>query len=235
VDEPDLPAAPEPAVLPPWRVPTAPRIFANVVFATVVVVVQQIVVAQVLTARGFSENYDGVAATVAFFGMVAAVLGGWIGFVYSQRSASDRGLFLIGSWGLSTALGLVVLMSVLPSSRGQVLDAVARDFCEVRGTLLASIQAVGSASSTDELFAESATAVDAFESAADRLHDDAQRARSVGATDLAALLDQAANDLTAFAQGVRRLDVDGTQAAARDLAPVVVALRRTSPIAERCG
>ena len=121
------PLPPPPTKPPPaWRVATAPRIFGHAVIALCAVVGQQIVVQQLVTSRGLDANADGLWVTTTLIVMVAAVVGGWIGFVYAHRSTSDRGLILLSCWGLSTALGLAVLFAALPESPTRRLDPLLR-------------------------------------------------------------------------------------------------------------
>ncbi len=46
---------------------------------------------------------------------LAATVGGWIGFVYSRHSRSDRGFILLTAWGLSVALGTFAPLAVQPA------------------------------------------------------------------------------------------------------------------------
>lgn len=198
-------------------------------------IAQQVVVQQLIISRGLDDNADDLWATMTLIVMVAAIVGGWIGFVYSDRSASDRGLILLSCWGLSTALGVAVLFATLPVSPAHALEGVAEDFCTTKTQVYEAIVAVQHARTADQLFANSAAAVGAFDTAADNLHDQARRAADAGAAILASNLDQAAGDFTQLAESVRRLDGPGLQAPAADLAKVVSAIRRTEPIADRCG
>jgi hypothetical protein len=66
-------------------------------------------------AKGRSDNFASVASNIVLLATLAATVGGWIGFVYSRHSRSDRGFILLTAWGLSVALGTFAPLAVQPA------------------------------------------------------------------------------------------------------------------------
>jgi hypothetical protein len=221
-----------------WREPTAPRIFANVVFAIVVAIVQQLLVGAAVTHRGLSDDYVSAASTVTVLAMLACVIGGWIGFTYSRRPASDRTLLLLGCWGLSSAVGLALLFAFQPSARhmpvSPELQAVADDFCATKAGLSDALGAVSNSATAPDLIANADAALQRFEDASFSLHEDARRAEAAGADELAAKLDAVGTDFARLARALRAMDRPAVDVASHDAAMEVISALRTWPISVTC-
>jgi hypothetical protein len=109
-----MPPPPLSTSLPRWRQPTAPKIFANTALGFAVWFGELTLFVVVVHAKDRSDNFASVASNIVLLATLAATVGGWIGFVYSRHSRSDRGFILLTAWGMSVSLGILALLAIQP-------------------------------------------------------------------------------------------------------------------------